>query len=63
MVTTLSELVEKTQGGAIPAWLRNAVLERRDEIAKALNEKGKYILYGQNGEQVIIHAEKRTAAA
>lgn len=62
MLTTLSELVEKTQGEAIPEWLRNALLERKSEIASALREKAEYILKGQNGEQIIIRAAKRTAA-
>lgn len=62
MVTTLSELVEKTQGGAVPEWLREAFAEKRDEIAKALREKGEYTLVGQNGEEVVIQVEKRVAA-
>jgi hypothetical protein len=63
MITTLSKLVEMTQGTAIPAWLRDAVLEKKDEIVKALRENGEYTLEGQNGEKVIIRAEKQVAAA
>ena len=63
MVTTLSKLVEMTQGTAIPAWLRDAVLKKKDEIAEALRESGEYTLEGQKGEKVIIRVEKKSAAA
>jgi hypothetical protein len=63
MITTLSKLVEMTQGTAIPAWLRDEVLAKKDEIAKALREKGEYTLVSPNGEQVVIRAEKQTVAA
>ena len=63
MVTTLSELVKMTQGTAIPAWLRDAVMENKDEITKALRESGQYTIKGKNGEQVVIRAEKQTVAA
>ena len=63
MVTRLSELVEQTQGTAIPMWLHQAVVERREEIEKELREKGVFTLQGPNGEQVVIRAEKKTAAA
>jgi hypothetical protein len=52
-----------TQGGAVPAWLRNAVLEKKDEIVKALRENGEYTLVGPDGEEVNLQAEKRTVVA
>lgn len=63
MVTTLSELVEKTQGRAVPSWLRDDIFAKKDEIARALRESGEYTLVGPNGEQVVIQAEKQTVAA
>ena len=63
MVTTLSKLVDMIQSGAVPAWLRNEVLEKRDTMAKALREKGVYVVSSPNGEQIEIRAEKRAAAA
>lgn len=63
MMTTLSELVEMTQGTAVPAWLRNEVMEKKDEIAKSLRETGSYTLNGPEGQQVIIHAERQAVAA
>jgi hypothetical protein len=63
MVTSLSELVDKTQGAAIPKWLHDAVMEQRESIEKELREKGQFTLQGPNGEQVIIRAKKETAAA
>ncbi len=63
MVTTLSKLVDMIQGGVVPAWLRNEVLEKRDTIAKALRENGVYVVNSPNGEQIEIRAEKRAAAA
>lgn len=62
MVTKLSELVEMTQGTAVPEWLRTEVLQKKDEIAKSLRETGTYTVVGPEGQQVIIHAEKKTAA-
>lgn len=63
MMTTLSELVAITQGTAVPAWLRNQVLEKKDEIERSLRETGTYTLQGPDGEQVIIRAEHESAAA
>jgi hypothetical protein len=63
MVTRLSDLVERTQGAAIPMWLHHAVVEQRETIEKELREKGQFTLKGPNGEQVVIRAEKQTAAA
>jgi hypothetical protein len=63
VVTRLSELVDKTQGAAIPLWLHDAVVEQRERIEKELRDEGVSTLHGPNGEQVVIHAEKKTAAA
>jgi hypothetical protein len=63
VVTRLSDLVDKTQGAAIPRWLYQAVVEQREAIEKDLREKGQATLQGPNGEQVVIRAEKQTAAA
>ena len=63
MVTTLSQLVDMTQGEAIPAWLRNQILAKREEIAASLNSKGEIILVGPNGEQVTVQTKSRAAAA
>jgi hypothetical protein len=63
MVTTLSKLVEMMERGAIPAWIRDEVTARREEIAKALHENGIYTLNGPNGERVDIRANKSAVAA
>lgn len=63
MVTTLSELVEVTQGTAVPEWLRTEVLKNKNEIAKSLREKGSYTINGPEGQQVTIRAEQSVAAA
>jgi len=63
MVTTLSKLVEMIERGSIPAWLRDSILERKEEIAKALQAGNPYTLKGPNGEEIEIRAEKRVAAA
>ena len=59
MVTTLSQLVDMTQGGAIPVWLRNEILTKGKEIATALVERGEYTIIGPNGERVTIQAEPK----
>lgn len=63
MVTTLSRLVDMIQRGAIPAWLRDEIFAKREEIAQALREGGMYTLIGPSGEKIEIRAEKRVAAA
>ncbi len=64
MVTTLSQIVDMIQGGAVPAWLRNYVLEHKEEIATALREQGMFTLpAGPNGEEVSIRSDKRAVAA
>jgi hypothetical protein len=63
MVTTLSKLVEMMERGAIPAWIRDAVTAKREEIVKELHEKGVYTLEGPNGENVNIRASKTAVAA
>ena len=63
MVTTLSKLVEMMEQGAIPAWIRDAVVAHRQEISKALHEEGLYTLNGPNGERVDIRTNKTAVAA
>lgn len=63
MVTKLSELVETTQGTAVPEWLRTEVFQKRDEISKSLRETGTYTVIGPQGQEVVITAERKTAAA
>lgn len=63
MVTTLSKLVEMTQGGAVPAWLRTFVLDKKDDIVTALRRDGEYTFDGPNGERVTIKAEKEASVA
>lgn len=63
MVTTLSDLVEVTQGTAVPEWLQSEVLKRKDEIAKSLSDEGSYTLVGPQGQQVVIRAERKSVAA
>jgi hypothetical protein len=63
MVTTLSKLVDMIQGGAVPAWLRDEVLNNRNQIAAALRENGSYTFISPDGEKIEIRAEKQVAAA
>jgi hypothetical protein len=56
VIRKLSEIVEATQGSAVPKWLHDAVIERRLEIACALQVTGEYVLAGPNGERVTIRA-------
>lgn len=63
MVTTLSKLVEMMELGTIPAWIRQEIATRRDEISKSLRETGSYVLNGPNGERVEIEAPKAKVAA
>jgi hypothetical protein len=51
------------QQGAIPAWIRDEITAKREEIAKALNDQGIYTLNGPNGERVEIRANKSAVAA
>lgn len=64
MVTTLSRLVEMIQTGAVPAWLREYVLEHKEDISNGLRQRGEFTIpAGPNGEQVNIRADRRTAGA
>jgi hypothetical protein len=63
VVTTLSQLVNMIQEGAIPAWVRDYVVAHRDEIATELRTTGIYTLRGPNGIEVVVRAEKQAAAA
>lgn len=63
MVTTLSKLVEMTQGSAVPRWLRDHVLEKREEISEELKKNGTYTIRGPNGDEIVIQAEKQIVAA
>ena len=62
MVTTFSDLMEMIQGGTIPAWLREQVLNNRAEIIDSLQKTHRYTLKGPNGEQIEITAAKSVAA-
>ena len=63
MVTTLSKLVDMIERGSIPAWLREAILEKKAEIAEALQAGRPYSLKGPSGEEIEIRAEKSAVAA
>jgi hypothetical protein len=63
MVTTFSKLVEMMERGAIPAWIRDAVVAKREEISNALHKEGVYTLTGPGGERVEIRANKAAVAA
>ena len=63
MVTTLSQLVEMIERGTVPAWLRDQIVAKREEILNALREGGEIALDGPNGQRVNIRAEKQAVAA
>ena len=63
MVTTLSKLVEMIERGTVPAWLRDEILAKREEITTVLREGGSFTLVGPNGEKVNIRADKSAVAA
>jgi hypothetical protein len=63
MVTTLSRLVDMIERGTVPAWLREEIVAKREQIANALRDGGEIELNGPNGDRVSIHAEKQEVAA
>jgi hypothetical protein len=63
MVTTLSKLVDKIQGGAAPVWLPDYVLANKAKIEDELRQNGTSKIPDPHGEIVNIKAEKRTANA
>jgi len=63
MVTSLKELAARIQDGSVPAWLRETVNAKKDEIVAALAQNQAYTLTGPNGEQIIIKRAANTAAA
>jgi hypothetical protein len=63
MITSLSKLVDQIEEGSVPAWLRQAVQQKKEEIVQQLRANGSYILTGPNGERVTITAKREAAAA
>jgi hypothetical protein len=63
MVTSLSKLAALIQDGSVPAWLREAVTAKREEIVGALAHNQEYTLTGPNGEEIIIKRAVEAAAA
>jgi len=63
MATTLSRLVEMIESGTVPTWLRDEIMTRKDQIAKALRDGGEISLHGPNGERVHIRADNQAVAA
>jgi hypothetical protein len=63
MVTTLSRPVEMMERGTIPAWLRDEITAKKEQIANALREGGEITFDGPNGERVSIRADKQVVAA
>ena len=63
MITTLSQLVEMIERGTVPAWLRDEILAKKEEITKVLREGGSFTLEGPSGEKVNIRADKSAVAA
>jgi hypothetical protein len=62
MVTSLSKLAELIQEGSVPAWLKEQVSSKREEIIIALQTTGSYTLTGPNGELVEIRRAVAAAA-
>ena len=63
MVTSLRELAALIQDGSVPAWLRDEVSSRREEILGALAQNQPYTLKGPNGEEIIIKRTPEAVAA
>jgi hypothetical protein len=63
MVTSLSKLAALIQDGSVPAWMRETVTAKREEILNALERNQPYTLTGPLGEEVIIQRADKTAAA
>ncbi len=63
MVTTLSSLVDMMERGTVPAWLRDEIVAKKEQIANALRDGGEIELKGPNGDRVCIHAEGHAVAA
>jgi hypothetical protein len=62
MVTSLSKLAALIQDGSVPAWLREEVTAKREEILGALAQNQPYTLTGPNGEEIIIKRAVEAAA-
>jgi hypothetical protein len=62
MITSLSKLSALIQEGSVPTWLREAVNTKKDEIVRALEERGSYTLTGPGGVEVIITRVQAAAA-
>ena len=63
MVNRLSDLASFLNADSLPAWLKQALLEKQEEIAVALEQGQSFDLTGPRGERVSISPKHATAAA
>ena len=63
MVTSLSKLAALIQDGSVPAWLRDEVQSKREEILAALAQNRPYMITGPNHEEIVIRRAETAAAA
>jgi len=63
MVNKLSNLASFLNTDSLPAWLKQALLEKQAEIAVALEEGRSFDLTGPRGEKVTISPKHAAVAA
>jgi len=62
MVNKLSDLADFLENDSIPAWVKEQLAEKRDDIVHALENGQPYQLTGPKGEVVTITPSKAAAA-
>lgn len=63
MVSELNKLGELVELDSLPAWIRQEIETRKDEILQKLQTEGSFVFNGPNGEQVTIKPKARAVAA
>jgi hypothetical protein len=48
--------------GTVPAWLRDEITAKKEQIAATLRDGGEIVLKGPNGERVNIRVDEQVAA-
>jgi hypothetical protein len=63
MVSELNKLGELVELDSLPAWIREQIETRKEEILRKLQTDGFFVFTGPDGEQVTIKQKARAATA
>jgi hypothetical protein len=63
MVSDVNRLAELVELDSLPAWIREEIESKREEIIQKLQSDGVFVIQGPDGKQVTLRPKAKMAAA